>query len=116
MARRNARKMWTDHLAGRGSKPKAVNLRAFVEKKPFDGLVMGIDPSLRGSGLAVLEFSSGKPTLKASRTVKFKPKVPFDVCLGRIHQAVVSFLGVTYSRFAATQSCQPAVDEFSLLP
>ena len=62
MARRNARKMWTDHLAGRGSKPKDVNLRAFVEKKPFDGLILGIDPSLRGTGLAVLSFSSGKPS------------------------------------------------------
>lgn len=84
--------MWTDHLAGRGSKPKDVNLRAFVEKKPFDGLILGIDPSLRGTGLAVLSFSSGKPTLKASSTIKLKPKLPFDVCLGKIHQAVASYL------------------------
>ncbi|MFP6901785.1 MAG: crossover junction endodeoxyribonuclease RuvC [Opitutales bacterium] len=84
--------MWTDHLAGRGSKPKEVDVQAFVGKKPFTGLVMGIDPSLRGSGLAVLEFSSDKPTLKASRTIKLKPKLPFDVCLGEIHQAVASYL------------------------
>ena len=53
---------------------------------------MGVDPSLRGTGLAVLQFAADQPVLKASRTLKLKPKVPFDVCLGQIHQAVVSYL------------------------
>ena len=92
MAGKNARKMWASHLAGRGSKATPVDPKAFVGKKPFDGIVLGIDPSLRGTGLAAMEFSSGKPFLRASRTLKLKPKVPFDVCLGKIHQAVVSYL------------------------
>jgi crossover junction endodeoxyribonuclease RuvC len=103
LARKNARKMWADHVAGRGGKPTAVDTRAFVGKKPYDGLVLGIDPSLRGTGLATLDFSSGQPTLKASRTVKLKPKLPFDVCLGEIHQAVVSYLEEWKPRHVAVE-------------
>ena len=103
MAGKNARKMWADHLAGRGSKATAVDAKAFVGKKPFDGIVLGIDPSLRGTGLAVLAFKSDKPSLKVSRTLKLKPKVPFDVCLGEIHQAVVSFLEEWTPRHVAVE-------------
>ena len=90
-------------MAGRGGKPTPIDSQAFVGKKPYDGLVLGIDPSLRGSGLAVLEFSSGTPVLRASRTLKLKPKVPLDVCLGEIHQAVVSYLEEWKPRHVAVE-------------
>ncbi len=92
LARKNARKMWADHLSGKGSKATPIDKRAFLDKKPFDGILLGVDPSLRGTGLAVLQFAADRGVLKASRTLKHKQKVPFDVCLGQIHQAVVSFL------------------------
>lgn len=92
LARKNARKMWADHLSGKGSKAAPIDTQSLLSKKPFDGILLGVDPSLRGTGLAVLQFAADRAVLKASRTLKLKQKVPFDVCLGQIHQSVVSFL------------------------
>lgn len=41
-------------------------------KRKFEGIVVGIDPSLRGTGLAVLRCTAGKPTLIFSSTLKTK--------------------------------------------
>ena len=103
MARKNARKMWADHLAGRGRTSVEVDSKALLGKKPYDGILLGVDPSLRGTGLAVLSFTSGQASLSTSLTLKLKPKVPFDVCLGRIHQSVVSFLKAHEPRHLALE-------------
>src|SRR5205823_4704973 len=62
-------------------------------RKPFAGLVLGIDPSLRGTGLALIEFTPGRqPVLLRCETVRVAAKHSMAVALGEIHRAVTLFL------------------------
>lgn len=102
MARMNVRQMWAAKLAGgtvpaaeRGrSRPPPAQAAFSLQRTPFAGIVLGIDPSLRGTGLAVIEFSqSRQPVLLRCRTVKIPPSRPMAYALGEIHRAVAAFLG-----------------------
>ena len=92
MARMNVRQMWAAKLAGKAvpatkASPSAHTRHAFV------GQVLGIDPSLRGTGLALVEFShTGQPLLLRCQTVKIAPKFPMAHALGEIHRTVTAFL------------------------
>lgn len=64
-----------------------------VSRVPFEGVVLGVDPSLRGTGLALIEFSSGgRRVLLRCRTVSVPAREPMPVALAEIHRAVTSFL------------------------
>ena len=103
MARMNVRQMWAAKLAGKPV-PAAVTLprNAVVPGQPslalkpraqFRGLVLGIDPSLRGTGLALVEFAPGRlPVLMRCQTVRVPAKRPMAFALGEIHRAVSAFL------------------------
>src|SRR5262245_38531827 len=98
MARMNVRQMWTAKLTGQPV-PAAVLARgsaAIPEMQPrrsFVGLVLGIDPSLRGTGLALIEFTAGRqPVLLRCRTVRVAAKHSMAVALAEIHRAVTGFL------------------------
>jgi crossover junction endodeoxyribonuclease RuvC len=95
--------MWAAKLAGAPmSAPKALPSRApgagvhasfSLQRTPFAGMVLGIDPSLRGTGLALIEFSqSRQPILLKCRTVKIPASRSMSYALGEIHRAVASFL------------------------
>lgn len=93
MARQSSRSMWTAKLAGKSV--KAAESAALVpgQKVACDGWVLGVDPSLRGTGLAVVEFRPGKRgVLHHSETIKNHPKVSMIECLGRIGQVVTDVL------------------------
>lgn len=104
MARMTARQMWAAKLAGRPL-PAAVPLpraaattvqASFVvpARVPFTGVVLGIDPSLRGTGLALVEFAAGRaPLLLRCRTVQVPARQPMPVALAEIHRAVSDMLG-----------------------
>ncbi len=114
MARMNVRQMWAAKLAG---KPVPVALavpRAAAStqlesslvraRTPFNGIVLGIDPSLRGTGLALIEFGPGRqPLLLRCQTVHVKPKFAMAVALGEISQAVAAFLDGTDVRHVALE-------------
>jgi crossover junction endodeoxyribonuclease RuvC len=114
MARMNVRQMWAAKLAGR-SVPAAVPLPAsvsrgaaqsvaFQPRVAFVGLVLGIDPSLRGTGLALIEFATGRqPVLLRCHTVRVAPKLSMAVALGEIHRAVSDFLEGTSVRHVALE-------------
>ena len=100
MARMNVRQMWAAKLAGK-EVPATTHSRVnaadvglnFGRKPPFAGVVLGIDPSLRGTGLALVEFAQSRaPLLLRCQTVKVHPKLPMAVALGEIHRAVAAFL------------------------
>ncbi len=60
---------------------------------PFEGVVLGVDPSLRGTGLALIEFSAGgRRVLLRCRTVSVPAREPMPAALAQIHRAVTSFL------------------------
>jgi len=58
-------------------------------RRPFVGTVLGIDPSLRGTGLAVVALDSGTVArLLFSQTVRLKPSIAQSQCLAEIFRAV----------------------------
>lgn len=116
MARMNVRQMWAAKLAGK-SLPAAIALPhnatsadgSSVASRPriaFTGLVLGIDPSLRGTGLALIEFAPPRsPVLLRCHTVRVSPKHSMAVALGEIHRAVSEFLdGIAVRHVALEQT------------
>ncbi len=92
MGRMSVRQMWKAKLAGtlaKGDWPEAPRMR----QPPFSGLVLGVDPSLRGTGLALIEFAPGRPAiLLRTRTVQVPAKVSMPAALAEIHRAVSAVL------------------------
>lgn len=94
MAGKSTRKLWAEHIArqakGTARKPSQAEVRLGAR---FTGCILGIDPSLRGSGFAVLRCSSdGSTKLLESTTLKLKPKFSMPECLGAIGNQVDDFL------------------------
>ncbi len=118
MASKNVRQMWAAKLAGnataarkpgtlaslpvgtvvpvsalRGSAGPAPHPLAGAQRAAFSGQVLGIDPSLRGTGLALIEFIPGRgPVLLRCRTVSVPAKRSMAFALGEISAAVSAFL------------------------
>ena len=131
MASKIVRQMWAAKLAGgglAGAKPGAGKLSglavgtvvpvsavrkaagpaghplAGAMRVSFSGQVLGIDPSLRGTGLALIEFKSGRdPVLLRCRTVKVHPKKSMAFALGDISKAVREFLEGSEVRHVALE-------------
>jgi crossover junction endodeoxyribonuclease RuvC len=99
----NVRQMWKAKLEGRtvpASGPAMVSL----QRPPFAGRVLGIDPSLRGTGLALVEFAPGRqPVLLRCQTVRVPAKQPMAVALAEIHRAVTAFVAGTEVRHVALE-------------
>lgn len=96
MARMNVRQMWAAKLAGKPVPAASVlpAAQTVAMRVPFVGQVLGVDPSLRGTGLALIEFAAGRPpVLLRCQTVKVHAKLPMAVALGEINRAVAVFLG-----------------------
>ena len=92
MARMNVRQMWKAKLEGR-SVPASGPVVHSLQRPPFRGCVLGIDPSLRGTGLALIEFMPGRPPLLLRcQTVRVAAKLPMAVALAEIHRAVTALL------------------------
>lgn len=92
MARQSVRQMWKAKLEGRlaSVNPATVPLGRRVA---FHGRVLGIDPSLRGTGLALIEFVPGRePVLLRCQTVRVATKHLMPHCLAEIHRAVAVFV------------------------
>jgi crossover junction endodeoxyribonuclease RuvC len=95
MARQSERRLWAARIAGRTTAPA----RGTAEPAStglglrFRGLVLGIDPSLRGSGFAIVEVSGAeRMRLLASETLRLPTAISMTACLGRIAETVVRLL------------------------
>ncbi len=85
----------------RKSAIKEQNLRG----RQMCGIVLGIDPSLRGTGLAVVEaMPNGSLRYICSTTVKNEPKLTMAQCLARI-------LEETEKIIAKTNPCCVAIEQ-----
>ena len=92
MPRKSARQLWADKLKGKSTEATQSN-RIPASGSPFVGSVLGIDPSLRGTGLAVIEIlGPNRRTLIHSRTVRINPAVSMFDCLGQINENVSEIL------------------------
>lgn len=92
MAHMTVRQMWKARLAGKSAArvwPEPSDLR----RPRFTGQVLGVDPSLRGTGLALIEFASGHAAvLLCARTVRVAARRPMAEALAEIHRAVSAML------------------------
>jgi crossover junction endodeoxyribonuclease RuvC len=105
--------MWKVKLEGgtlpvRASLPRGVAHAGqgefTLKRAAFAGLVLGIDPSLRGTGLALIEFAPGRqPVLLRCQTVRIPPKLSMAHALGEIHRAVAAFLADAEVRHVALE-------------
>ena len=104
------RQMWAAKLAGgplleKSTAKASAEQRVFsLRRAPFAGCVLGIDPSLRGTGLALIEFAPGRqPVLLRSQTVRVAAKRSMAFALGEIHRAVTAMLAVAEVRHVALE-------------
>ena len=103
MARMSVRQMWKAKLEGR-SVPAGAPAGRSLLRPPYAGRVLGIDPSLRGTGLALIEFAPGRqPMLLRCQTVRVAPKHPMAYALGEIHRAVAALLAGAEVRHVALE-------------
>ncbi len=92
MPRKSHRALWTKHLAG-GAVLKAQKVPDTLVRERYTGIVLGIDPSLRGTGLAVVSFGQdGYLRLLESLTVKLNRDLSLCGCLGEISRNVRDLL------------------------
>ena len=101
---KSSRKLWAKHLAGQSTRSKSVDPQSFVRKTLYKGRILGVDPSLRGTGLAVLECHGQTYELLHSETLNLKPKISSIDCLGRIHQAVAHLLDLWKPRHLSCEA------------
>ena len=94
MARKSTRKLWAEYIARGGRSKQAANqILSPVSIAKFQGLVLGIDPSLRGSGFAVLDYQSGvRANIVETTTLKLKSGISQIECLGAISHQVEDFI------------------------
>ncbi|MEZ5277676.1 MAG: crossover junction endodeoxyribonuclease RuvC [Opitutaceae bacterium] len=92
MARMTSRQLWAAKLAGKAMPGRVVDLPSAV-RRPFNGRILGVDPSLRGTGLAVVEFRPGaSPLLLHCRTLLMKKTVSMPECLAGIYRGIAEAL------------------------
>ena len=101
---KSSRKLWAEHLAGRSSKSTEIDPKMLLKKVPYRGRILGIDPSLRGTGLAVLECRENQYSLLHSETLSLKPKIDSIACLGMIHNAVSSLVDLWQPRHVSCEA------------
>lgn len=83
------RHLWTTKLLGHS---KTVVSRT-VTSSDFSGIILGLDPSLRGSGFSVIEVKNAHNIcLLDSKTLKISSKKTFTECLGDIFLTTQYFL------------------------
>ncbi len=92
MARKSSRSLWTEKLRGGASAatPATRPRKAAVVVSAGRGcraVILGVDPSLRGTGLAVVDARQEPMRLLASETVRLGAKLAPYECLGRIAEA-----------------------------
>ncbi len=91
MAKTSARKLWAMKLAGNLPASSSVQVPPAGRKK-VEGAILGVDPSLRGPGLAVLAIKGDRRVLLTSKTVRMKAKATMPECLAEIYKAVSSMI------------------------
>ncbi len=87
MPKRSTRELWARKLAGKQPESKAQLPEVGPERKRACGIILGIDPSLRATGLAVVNVDVNPPKLLGSKTLKMKAKASMPDCLACIYKA-----------------------------
>ncbi len=87
-----SRQLWAAKLTGKAMPGRKSDPSTAV-RKPFSGVILGIDPSLRGTGLAVVEFKrNASPLLLHCVTLNMKKTISMPECLGGIYRGIAGVL------------------------
>ena len=94
MAKKSNRKLWADYLEKKGkeSRPKTHCSNETDLGEPFSGILLGIDPSLRGAGFAVIRYKNAQAELLDRVTLKLSKKFSMTDCLGEIAKQAESLV------------------------
>ena len=85
---RSSRQLWKAYVEGReNGKPATSAPQPAIKLCKYRGIVMGIDPSLRATGLAVVEFAEGDHMqLHHRETIRIPAKQSSIDCLAAISE------------------------------
>jgi len=76
---------WTSKTATAGAEKRRLETERNLKGRQIRGIVLGIDPSLRGTGLAIIESrADGSLAYVESLTVKNHPSLSMPECLAKI--------------------------------
>lgn len=93
MARKSSRSLWADKLSGKDVKSTVTPYDRLLSGKRFQGIVLGIDPSLRGTGLALISLNGKQEfVLHSSKTVRIGSFRKLAECLGLILKSISEIL------------------------
>lgn len=92
MAKVSSRKLWADYVRNGGTGPAHAAQPERVDRRRADGLLLGVDPSLRGTGVAVLEARGQVLSLVHSETLRFPSAWPTEDCIGEISRRIDGIL------------------------
>ena len=91
MARQTSREKWSHYIRAGGKFASSQKLigNALSSSITFKGRILGIDPSLRGTGIAVIHVIDPQNiVLESSLLLHFNRSMSFHDCLGDISQAM----------------------------
>ncbi len=89
--RKSNRQLWTERvkdIAHNKTRVLQLSDNDFDLNHGCDGIILGIDPSLRGTGLAVIESNNQRCRLIFSKKVTISSGVSFYDCLGKLYNEV----------------------------
>jgi len=85
VAKKSNGKLWAEFVRnGAQSGGKSSTAASRVNRTLADGLILGVDPSLRGTGVAVVETKGKVATLLHSEVFRFPPSWKTEGCIGEI--------------------------------
>ncbi len=89
---RSRRNLWKSYIEGKASGREApAAVVQSVRLAPFKGMVLGLDPSLRGTGVVVVEFrANSNPVLLEHETIRVPASHTMPECLARISERIES--------------------------
>ena len=106
MPRKSARALWADHLSGKSGSvagPRA-SVPPLGARPPYHGVVLGVDPSLRGTGLAVVAFAGQEQVrLLTSQVVRIHTRESMPTCLAEIFRTMTGLLESWQIRHVAVE-------------
>ncbi|MDR2776821.1 MAG: crossover junction endodeoxyribonuclease RuvC [Puniceicoccales bacterium] len=107
MGKKSTRRMWTEKLSkhdgGTFFKNDAQTLNSTSVSRGFKGVVMGIDASLRGTGIAIVDFKETQPVLMFSTRITCQAKLSFFQCIERIFKTINAILQNFKINYAAIE-------------
>lgn len=88
MVKKSDRTLWKEFIIKGNKKDRLQNeskiMNSCNKKEELSGLILGVDPSLRGSGLTIIDYQKQKAFYIESKTIKLKSNLNMAQCLGSI--------------------------------